>query len=70
MSPRYYIMTALLVLAITAGISVWKQKRTAPEIFKVLVQVLISVILVFALVFGFAELMEYLGIAQSGFVLG
>ncbi len=70
MSARYYILTALLVLAITAGISVWKEKRTAPEIFKVLVQVLLSVILVFAAVFAFAKLLEYLGIAQSGFVVG
>lgn len=68
MSPRYYIITALLVFALTAGISVWKQKSTKREIAVVLGQVVLSLALIFVTVAGFAKLMEVLGIAQAGFV--
>ena len=68
MSPRYYIITALLVFALTAGISLWKQKRTKREIAVVLGQVILSLALILGTVVGVAKLMEVLGIAQSGFV--
>ncbi len=68
MSPRYYIITALLVFAITAGISLWKQKRTKRQIVVVLGQVILSLALILGTVAGVAKLMEVLGIAQSGFV--
>ncbi len=68
MSPRYYIITALLVFALTAGISVWKQKSTKREIAVVLGQVILSLAVVLGTVVGVAKLMVVLGIAQSGFV--
>lgn len=69
MSPRYYIVTTLLVLIATAGISVWKQKQTTREIFMVFCQVLLGFVVIVVAVVGFAKLMEVLGIAQSGFIL-
>jgi len=68
MSLRYYIISALLVFSVTAGISVWKQKRTKREIGIVLGQVVLSFAVILGTVAGVAKLMEVLGIAQSGFV--
>ncbi|MFQ5451005.1 MAG: hypothetical protein ACE5E9_10270 [Nitrospinaceae bacterium] len=69
MSPRYYIGTAILVLVLTVCVSIWKQKRTGKEIFIVFCQVVFSLALILALVAGFARLLAFLGIAQSGFIL-
>ena len=69
MSPRYYIISVLLVFALTAGISLWKQKRTKREIAVVLGQVVLALALIIGTVVGMAKLMEVLGIAQSGFIL-
>lgn len=69
MSPRYYIISAILVLTLTAAISVWRQKKTKREIFRVLCQVVLGLAVIFGVVTGVAKLMEVLGIAQSGFVL-
>jgi len=69
MSPRYYIISALLVLTLTAAISVWKQKKTGREILGVLGQVILGFAVILGIVAGVAKVMEVLGIAQSGFVL-
>jgi predicted alpha/beta hydrolase len=68
MSPRYYIITALLVFGLTAGISYWKKIRTKREIAVVLGQVILSLVVIVGVVAGVAKLMVELGIAQSGFV--
>ena len=68
MSPRYYIITALLVFGLTAGISYWKKIRTKREIAIVLGQVILSLVVIVGVVAGVAKLMVELGIAQSGFV--
>lgn len=68
MSPRYYIISALLVFGLTAGISWWTEKRTKREIGIVLGKVILSLAVIFGTVVGVAKLMEVLGIAQSGFV--
>jgi len=69
MSPRYYIISAILVLTLTAAISVWRQKKTRREILTVLCQVVFGLAVILGIVAGVAKLMEMLGIAQSGFVL-
>ncbi len=68
MSPRYYIITSLLVFGLTAGISYWKKIRTKREIAMVLGQVILSLAVIVGVVAGVAKLMVELGIAQSGFV--
>lgn len=69
MSPRYYLISAILVVALTMAVSWWKQKKTAREVFVVfcLVSGLLAVLL--GSVVGLAQLLEVLGIAQSGFII-
>jgi hypothetical protein len=69
MSFRYYLITTLLVLGLTAAISIWREKRSWKEILGVLVQVIAVLALIAALVVGGAKLLAMLGIAQSGFNL-
>ncbi len=69
MSFRYYLITTVLVLSLTAAISVWREKRTWKEILVVMAQVVAVLALIAALVIGGAKLLAVLGIAQSGFNL-
>jgi hypothetical protein len=69
MSPRYYLITTLLVALLTFGVCVWKQKRSVREILMVMVQVIAVLVLLFAVVVGCAKLLVLLGIAESGFLL-
>ena len=69
MSPRYYLFSAIIVVAVTMAISWWKQKKTAKEVFVVFGQVVILWVFLLGTVFGVAGLLEHLGIAQSGFII-
>ena len=69
MSPRYYLGTGILVAVLTLVISVWKQKQTKREIFGVMVKVILTLAVIVGGVFGFAQLLAYWGVAQSGFFL-
>ena len=69
MSPRYYLVSAFIVAVLTLAISWWKQKKTAKEVFVVFGQVVILWVFLLGTVFGVAELLEHLGIAQSGFII-
>ena len=69
MLPRYYLISAVVVLVTTAAISIWKQKQTGKKIFLVLCQVVAFFALILGTVMGLAKLLAVLGIAQSGFIL-
>ncbi len=69
MSPRYYISTAILVLVLTLVISVWKQKQTKQEIFGVMMKVTLVLAVIIGGILGVAQLLAFLGVAQSGFFL-
>jgi len=69
MSPRYYLVSAIIVAVLTIFFSWWKQKKTAKEILIVFCQVVLLWIFLLAIVFGLAELLKYLGIANSGFII-
>jgi hypothetical protein len=69
MSPRYYLGTAILVAVLTLVISVWKQKQTKREIFLVMVKVILALAVIVGGVLGVAQLLDSLGVAQSGFFL-
>lgn len=69
MSPRYYLLTTILVAVLTGIISVWQQKQTRREIFGVMVKVVLALAVIAGGVFGLAQLLAFLGIAQSGFFL-
>ncbi|PIP71631.1 MAG: hypothetical protein COW89_10865 [Nitrospinae bacterium CG22_combo_CG10-13_8_21_14_all_47_10] len=69
MSPRYYLFTAILVAVLTLTISWWKQKHTVREIFWVMIKVVFALVVIVAGVLGVAQLLAFLGVAQSGFFL-
>ena len=69
MSPRYYLVSAFIVSVLTLAISWWKQKKTAKEVFVVFGQVVILLAVLLGAVFSVAELLAYLGIAQTGFII-
>ena len=69
MSPRYYFVSAFIVAVLTLAISWWKQKKTAKEGFVVFGQVVILLAVLLGAVFSVAELLAYLGIAQTGFII-
>jgi len=69
MSPRYYLISGIIVVVLTMIISWWKEAKSIKEIFVVFCLVVaLLLILIFALV-GLAELFVYLGIAQDGFII-
>ncbi len=69
MSPRYYLISAILVVALTVVVSWWQQKKTAREVSVVFCKVLVLLVVLLGSVTGLAKLLEILGIAQSGFIL-
>ena len=69
MSPRYYLISGMIVVVLTMIISWWEQKKSAKEIFIVFCRVVgLILILIFMLV-GLSELFVYLCIAQDGFII-
>ena len=69
MSPRYYLVSAIIVAGLTIFFSWWKQKKTAKEILIVFCQVVVLWIFLLVFIFGLAELLKILGIANSGFII-
>ena len=69
MSPRYYLVSGIIVFILTIVISWWKEAKSSKEILAVFCQVVLLLILLVGLVIGFSELLVYLGIAQSGFIV-
>jgi len=68
MSPRYYLISGIIVVVLTMIISWWKEAKSIKEVFVVFCRVVaLLLILIFALV-GLVELLVYLGIAQDGFI--
>ena len=68
MSPRYYLISGIIVVVLTMIISWWKEAKSTKEVFVVFCRVVaLLLILIFALV-GLVELFVYLGIAQDGFI--
>ena len=68
MSPRYYLISGIIVVVLTMIISWWKEAKSIKEVFVVFCRVVaLLLILIFALV-RLVELFVYLGIAQDGFI--
>ena len=69
MSPRYYLISGIIVVVLTMIISWWKEAKSIKEVFVVFCRVVaLLLILTFALV-GLVELFVYLDIAQDGFII-
>jgi len=69
MSPRYYLVSGVIVFVLTIVISWWKEAKSSKEVLVVFCQVVLLLILLVGLVIGFSELLLYLDIAQSGFIV-
>ena len=69
MSPRYYIVTTILIGVLTFVISLWKKKQTGKEIFGIFIKVVTATAAIVGGVIAIAWLLAYLGVAQSGFFL-
>ena len=69
MSPRYYLFTAILVVICTLAIRWWQQKRSGREIFWVMIKVLSALVLIIGVIWAVAQLLFFMGVAQSGFFL-
>ena len=69
MPPRFYLFTTILVAVLTLTISWWKQKQTGREIFWIMVKVVSALTIIVGGILGLAQLLEFFGVAQSGFFL-
>ena len=69
MSPRYYIVSTILIGVLTFVISLWKKKQTGKEIFGIFIKVVTVTAVIVGGVIAIAWLLAYLGVAQSGFFL-
>ena len=69
MSPRYYLVSGVIVFVLTIVISWWKEAKAIKEILVVFCQVVLLLMLLIGFVIGFSELLLYLGISQSGFII-
>ena len=69
MSPRYYLVSGIIVFILTIVISWWKEAKSSKEVLVVFCQVVLLLVLLVGFVIGFSELLLYLGIAQSGFIV-
>ena len=69
MSPRYYLFTTVLIVILTLTISWWKQKQTGREILWIMVKVISALTIIVGGIVGVAQLLEFFGVAQSGFLL-
>ena len=69
MSPRYYIVSTILIGVLTFVISLWKKKQTGKEIFGIFIKVVTATAVIVGGVIAIAWLLAYLGVAQSGFFL-
>ena len=69
MSPRYYLVSGIIVFILTIVLSWWKEAKSTKEVLVVFCQVVLLLIFLVGLVIGFSELLLYLGISQSGFII-
>ena len=69
MPPRYYWISALILVGITVLISFNTQRRSQKEFFLVLCWVAGAMALLMGIIVGASKLLVTLGIAERGFVL-
>ncbi len=68
MLVRYYWISFILVLSLTVAISWVRQTRTRKEFFIIMGAVTAGLVVLGLLIYVLAILLEYLGIAESGFI--
>ena len=68
MSARYYLISFVIVMVLTTIISWVKQTRTPREFFMIMLGVTLGFAGFVLGLIGLAKLLEFLGVAESGFV--
>ena len=69
MSPRYYLVSGIIVFILTIIVSWWKEAKSTKEVLFVFCQIVLLLTLLVGVVISLVELSVYLGIAQSGFIV-
>jgi len=69
MSPRYYLICAITVLIFTVIISLVRQTSTRKEFFMIMMSVAGGMVILMGLLIGLGQILVWLGIAKSGFIL-
>jgi hypothetical protein len=69
MSLRYYLVSGVIVFILTIVTSWWKEAKSSKEVLVVFCQVVLLLMLLIGFVISLSELLVYLGIAQSGFIV-
>ena len=69
MFARYYSISALILVVLTAAISFATNRRSRKEILFILFCVAGGMIILVGLIIGVSKLLMVLGIAENGFVL-
>jgi hypothetical protein len=69
MGTRYYIISTLIILAISLAIGFLTQKKQPKEIAIIYLWTTLGALIVAGLVYGFAKVLIILGIAEGGFTV-
>ena len=69
MNPRYYWISALIVIGLTLTIGFATQRKTGRDLALIGVQVICGLFVLVGLVSGLVKLLVFLGIAEEGFVI-
>jgi hypothetical protein len=68
MWPRYYLISAVLILALTFVISRVKQTTTQKEFFTIFFSVAGGFVILIGLLVLLSKILVWLGIAKTGFI--
>ena len=69
MWARYYIISTLVILAISLAIGFITEKKSPKEIVKIYLWTTLGALIIAALLYGFARILTILGIAEGSFTV-
>jgi len=69
MGARYYIISSLVILAISIVIGFTNQKKSPKEIAKIYLWTTLGALIIAGLLYGFAKILTILGIAEGSFTV-
>ncbi len=69
MGTRYYIISTVIILAISLVISFLTQKKHPKEIALIYLWTMLGALIIAGLVYGIAKILTILGIAEGGFTV-
>jgi len=69
MGARYYIISTLVILAISVAIGFITQKKSPKEIATIYLWTTLGALIIVGLLYGFAKILTILGIAEGSFTV-